>query len=185
MEQIIDYRFEVINELLKEKNHIRNIAKNLKTNHMTILRRIKELFDLNVIDYKEEGKNKVYFLKDTIEAKTNILMVENYKLIKIITKYPNLRRIIEKIQLNKQVRLAVLFGSYAKEIPKKESDIDVYIETNSQDLKKELEKIDSKLSIKIGKYNKDNPLIKEIKKNHVIIKGIEKYYEISWFFENT
>ena len=179
MEQIIDYRFEVINELLKEKNHIRNIAKNLKTNHMTILRRIKELFDSNVVDYKEEGKNKVYFLKDNIEAKTSINMAENYKLIKILTKYPNLRRIIEKIQENKQVRLAVLFGSYAKEIPKKESDIDIYIETNSQDLKKELEKIDSKLSIKIGKYNKDNPLIKEIKKNHVIIKGIERYYEIS------
>ncbi len=179
MEQIIDYRFEVINELLKEKNHIRNLAKNLKTNHMTILRRIKELFDLNVVDYKEEGKNKVYFLKDTIEAKTTINMAGNYKLLKIITKYPNLRRIIEKLQENKQIHLAVLFGSYAKEIPKKESDIDVYIETISQDLKKELEKIDSKLSIKIGKYNKDNPVIKEIKKNHVIIKGIERYYEIS------
>lgn len=179
MEQIVDYRFEVINELLKEKDHIRNLAKSLKTNHMTVLRRIKELFDLNVVDYKEEGKNKVYFLKNTIEAKTSINIAESYKLIKIISKYPNLRRIIEKIQENKQLHLAVLFGSYAKEIPKKESDIDIYIETTSQDLKKELEKIDSKLSIKIGKYNKDNPLIKEIKKNHVIIKGVERYYEIS------
>jgi len=179
MEHIIDYKFEVINELLKEKNHIRNLAKNLKTNHMTVLRRIKELFDLNVVDYKEEGKNKVYFLKGTIEAKVSIYMTESYKLIKIIIKYPNLRRIIEKIQENKQIHLAVLFGSYAKEIPKKESDIDVYIETTSQDLKKELENIDSKLSIKIGKYNNDNSLIREIKKNHIIIKGIERYYEIS------
>ena len=38
-------------------------------------------------------------------------------------------------------------------------------------------KINSRLSIKIGKYNKDNLLIKEIEKNHVIIKGVEIFYE--------
>ena len=179
MEHNIDYKLEVVNELLKEKNHLRNLAKMLKTNHMTVLRRIKELFDSNIVDYKEEGKNKVYFLKETIEAKTTINIAECYKLIKIIRKYPNLRRIIEKLQENKKIHLAVLFGSYAKENPGKESDIDIYIETTSLDLKKEIENFDSKLSIKIGKYNKDNPVIKEIKKNHVIIKGIERYYEIS------
>jgi predicted nucleotidyltransferase len=179
MEHNIDYKLEVVNELLKEKNHIRNLAKRLKTNHMTVLRRIKDLFDSNIVDYKEEGKNKVYFLKDTMEARTTINMAEGYKLIKIVKKYPDLRRIIEKFQENKKIHLAVLFGSYAKEIPRKESDIDIYIETTTQELKKELEKFDSKLSIKIGKYNKDNLIIKEIKKNHIIIKGIERYYEIS------
>ena len=94
MEHNIDYKLEVVNELLKEKNHLRNLAKMLKTNHMTVLRRIKELFDSNIVDYKEEGKNKVYFLKETIEAKTTINIAECYKLIKIIRKYPNLRRII-------------------------------------------------------------------------------------------
>ena len=185
MEQNIDYKLEVVNELLKEKDYIRNLAKKLKTNHMTILRRIKELFDLNIVDYKEEGKNKVYFLKETIEARTTINIAEGYKLTKIIRKYPNLRRIIEKFQENKKISLAVLFGSYAKEILGKKSDIDIYIETTAQELKKELEKLDSKLSIKIGKYSKDNPIIKEIKKNHVIIKGVERYYEISWFFETA
>ncbi|MCD4666552.1 hypothetical protein K8R47_01960, partial [archaeon] len=57
-----DYKLEIINELLKEENHIRGIAKNLKINHMNILRKINELSKENVVDYKEKGKNKTYFL---------------------------------------------------------------------------------------------------------------------------
>ena len=45
--------------------------------------------------------------------------------------------------------------------------------------------LDSKLSIKIGKYDKNNNLIKEIEKNHVIIKGVDEYYEKNKFFEET
>ena len=185
MEQNIDYKLGIVNELLKEESHVRNLAKTLRINHMTILRRIKELFKSNVVDYKEEGRNKVYFLKNTTEAKITINTAENYKLLQIIKKYPSLRKIIKKIQEDKRIVLAALFGSYAKGIAKKDSDIDIYIETMDKNLKKDLEKIDSKLSIKIGKYNKDNPVIKEIKKNHVVIKGTERYYEINQFFEET
>ena len=185
MEQFVDYKLEIVNELLREENHIRNLAKMLKINHMTILRKIKELFKSNVVDYKEEGRNKIYFLKNTTEAKITINTAENYKLLKTIKEYPFLRKIIKKIQEDKRITLALLFGSYAKGTGKKDSDIDVYIETINKNIKKDLEKIDSKLSIKIGKYNKNNPVIKEIKRNHVIIKGTERYYEINKFFEET
>ena len=63
---------EIINELLKNNNHIRGMAKNINTNHMNIIRRIKELSKENVVDYKEFGKNKTYFLKKTIESKNYI-----------------------------------------------------------------------------------------------------------------
>ena len=57
------------------------------------------------------------------------------------------------------------------------SDIDIFVETEKREIKKELELINSRLSIKIGKYDKKNLLIKEIEKNHVIIKGGELFYE--------
>ena len=104
---------------------------------------------------------------------------------KILKKHPPLRQIIEKIQVNNKIKLAIIFGSYAKGLAKKTSDVDVYIETQNLGLKKELEMKDSMLSIKIGKYNKSSLLIKEIEKNHVIIKGVEKFYEKSGFFENN
>lgn len=178
-----DYKLEIVNALLKNKSHAREIAKNLKTNHMNIVRKAKELSKENVVDYNQEGKNKVYFLKKSIEAKAYIFMAENYKLIKILEKYPLLRGIVERIQKSKEIRLAALFGSYAKEIAKSDSDIDIYIETTNNKLKSDIEKINTKLSIKIGGYDKSNLLMKEIDKNHIIIKGIEEYYEKNRFFD--
>ena len=177
------YKMEVLKELLRGRSHVRGLAKKIGTNHMSVSRKIKELFESNVLDYKKEGKNKVYFIKKTPEAKAYVFMAENYKLLRLIEKYPHLRKIIEGIQKNKNIKLAVLFGSYAKGTVKKDSDIDVYIETKNRKIKHDFEIIDSKLSIKIGKYDKKSPLIKEIEKNHVIIKGFEEYYEKNQFFD--
>jgi len=178
-----DYKLEIINLLLKEKSHAREIAKKLNINHMTINRKLRELSKENVLDFKQEGKNKAYFLKKSVEAKNYIYITEQYLLLKTLEKYPNLRNIIEKIQKNKKIKLAILFGSYAKKIAKKESDIDIFIEIKDKNIKKELQLISSRLSIKLGDYNKENNLIKEIEKNHVIIKGIEEYYEKNKFFD--
>jgi predicted nucleotidyltransferase len=178
-----DHSMEIVNELLKGKNHVRAIAKKLNTNHMNIVRKIKKLAKENVVDYKEEGKNKTYFLKKTIEAKNYVFSAENYMLNKVLKKYPNLRGIIEKIQKDKRIKLAILFGSYAKELAKPDSDIDIYLETKNKKIKEEISLINSKISVKIGKYDKFNLLIKEIEKNHVIIKGVEIYYEKNKFFE--
>jgi len=178
-----DYKLEIINELIGKKKHVRELAKRLETNHTTILRKLKELSKENVLDFNEEGRNKVYFLKKTSEAKTHVFMSEQYKLAKILKDYPNLRGIFGKIQENKKIKLAILFGSYAKKLAKKESDIDIYIETADIKLKNELEKTNSKLNIKIGKYNKDNLLIKEIEKSHIIIKGVEIFYEKCKIFD--
>ncbi|MBI4447428.1 nucleotidyltransferase domain-containing protein, partial [Candidatus Woesearchaeota archaeon] len=81
------------------------------------------------------------------------------------------------------IRLAILFGSYAKGTANKESDIDIYIDTKDANLKEEVELISSKISVKIGKYNKESLLIKEIEKAHVIIKGVELYYEKNKLFD--
>lgn len=178
-----DYKLEIVNELLNNENHIRGLAKKLNTNHMTIVRKAKELAKDNAVDYKQEGKNKTYFLKKTIEAKNYAFSAENYKLNKLLKKYPALRGIVEKIQKNRKITLAILFGSYAKGISKPDSDIDVYIYTSDKKIKEEVSLIDSKLSIKIGDYNKSSLLIKEIVKNHVIIKGVEQYYDKNKFFE--
>ena len=93
-----DYKLEIICELLKGSDHIRAIAKKLETNHMNIVRKVKELHEANVVDYTKKGKNYVYFIKKTIEAQNYAFLTEIYKLNKILEKYPNLRSIIEKIQ---------------------------------------------------------------------------------------
>jgi predicted nucleotidyltransferase/predicted transcriptional regulator len=180
-----DYTMEIIVELLKGENHVRAIAKSLNTNHMNISRKIKQLSKRNVVDFKVRGKNKTYSLKETIESRAFVIMSENYRLLKVLAKYPVLRGIFEKIQNNQKIKMAILFGSYAKGLAKQESDIDVYIETVERRVKQEIGKIDSNLSIKIGEFSTGNLLIKEIIKNHIIIKGVEDYYDKIELFSQT
>ena len=177
--------YKIIDCLLQKENHIRGLAKELKTNQTTVARKIKELHERNVVDYRQEGRNKVYFLKKSLEAFQMVLIAEHYKLFEILKKYPYLRKIFQEIKKDRRIRLAILFGSHAKEIATKESDIDIFIETKKKAIKKEVEGLNSKLSVKIGSFNTKNLLRREIEKNHVIIKGVELYYEKIGFFEET
>ncbi len=178
-----NYSLKIIAGLLRAENHVRGLAKLLNTNQTTVARKLKGLFNENIVDFKQEGRNKVFFVKKTLEAKQFVYTVEAQRLLDILKKYPFLRRMIEIIKKNEKINLAILFGSYAKGIANKNSDIDVYIDTRDKKIKEEVELIDSKISLKIGDYDKDSLLIKEIEKDHVIIKGVELFYEKNRFFD--
>ena len=175
--------FEIILTLIKNKSHLREIARTLNIPHSTILRKINELVKENILDYKPEGKNKIFFIKNNISAKNNIHSAEIYKLSKLLRNHSELSIIFEKIKKNTPRGMIILFGSYAKGNPKKESDIDIYVETINKNIKKEIETINTKINVKIGKFDKKSLLIKEIIKNHIVIRGIEEFYEKNEFFE--
>lgn len=181
MEQKL-YNYEIILNLLKGANHLRKIAKELKKNHMTIKRILDYLIKENVFDVRKEGKNNIYSIKKNLESQNFVFMAEIYKFNKLIKKHHEIKadlKVLKKLPAD----LILIFGSYAKGTEEKSSDIDIYIETKKKGVKKEAEKINSKFSIKIGQYNKENLLIKEIEKNHTIVKGIERFYEKNKFFD--
>ena len=80
-------------------------------------------------------------------------------------------------------KMIVLFGSYAKLNPKDDSDIDIYIDTTDKTIKMAVNNINEKISAKIGGFNKEDLLIQEIIKNHIIIRGGETFYEKLGFFK--
>jgi len=178
------YTLEIVLELLRKNGHARELARMLGTSHMNVSRKLKQLLKENAVDYAEEGKNKTYYLKDSTEARAYVLMSENYRIAQTVKRYPALRGMFERIQHDSRIRLAILFGSYAKGIAKADSDIDIFIETTDTDLKRDIEMMDSRLSVKIGGYDKSSLLIKEIEQNHVIIKGVERYYSIACIKES-
>jgi len=175
--------FEIILTLLKNESHLRGIAKQLSESHSTVLRKLEKLLGENVLDFRIEGRNKVFFIKKNLQAKSYVFNAERYKLIKLINEYPELSIIIEDILKEVEEKIVVLFGSYAKFIAKKDSDIDVYVETRSRKVKENIESVYSKVKVKIGDFSLDSALIKEIIKNHVILKGVEEFYEKIKFFE--
>lgn len=178
-----DYNKEIIETVLKAESHVRALAKQLRVSQTTVARTAIKLSKENIVDFRMQGKNKVIFIKKTLEAKQFVYAVESRKIIDLLKKYPLLRRNIELIKSNKNIRLAVLFGSYVKGNATKDSDIDIYIDTENRKIKEQVGLIDSKINVKIGSYDKNSLLIKEIEKNHIILKGVEEYYEKNKFFE--
>ncbi len=176
---------EIILVLLRNKSHLREIARTLNESHSTILRKINELVKDNILDYKKEGKNKVFFIRNNLKAKNYVYFAEIHKLNKLLKKHPELSIILEDIKKNFSRGIIILFGSYVKGNPKEDSDIDIYLETNDNKVKNKIKEINSKLSIKIGKFDTKSLLIKEIIKNHIIIRGLEDFYERVEFFKEA
>ena len=167
MEHIL-YRYEVILNLINKNNHLRQIAKEIGINHMTIKRILDNLIKENILDIQQQGRNNIYSIKKTLEAQNMVYMAENYKFNKLIKKHPGLK---QDLNLLKKInsKLIIIFGSYANFKETKDSDIDIFIETENNDIKKQTEQINRKFSVKIGKYKRDNLLIKEIEKSHIEI----------------
>ena len=168
---------DIINVLLRSENHVRGIAKKLGESHSTILRKLNNLKTENVVDSKVEGRNKIFFLKNNIISKNYIQKAELQKLSTLLRKHPELSVLFEEILKKTSEKLIILFGSYAKGLAKADSDIDIYIETTNRNTKKVIGDIHSKINVKIGSFDVKSPLIREIIKDHVIIKGIEVFYE--------
>lgn len=180
MEQL---ELEIINVLIKFKEiHVRKIAKLINSPHANVSRSLKTLLKKNIVDFNIEGKNKIFRLKKGIESQNYIYIVEHNKLLKLMEKYPKLSIIVDSILEKTNEKLIIIFGLYAKFIAKSESDIDVFIRTNNRRVKREIEGLNSKLSVKIGKFDKNNLIVKEIIKDHVIIRGVENYYEKNKLF---
>ena len=176
--------FEIMLSLLKYKElHVRGLAKIVNKPHASISRIMKKLLNKNIVDFKFEGKNKVFRLKKGVYTLNYIYMAEHFKLLKLFDKYQFLSVITESIASKTSEKLIIIFGSFAKFNANKDSDIDIFIETANRKTKNEVENINSMLSVKIGKFDKNSLLIKEIIKDHVIVSGVEYYYEKNKIFD--
>jgi len=175
---------EIILSLLCEQpKHIRRIAREMSVAHSTVLRHVGKLVKENVLEVKEEGKNKAVSIKKTLPAKSHIMVAENYKLGRLIEQYPELSIILKEIIPIANSSLIILFGSYAKFRAKQDSDIDIFVETQNRKIREKLKLVDNRINAKIGEFDLGNNLIKEIIKSHVIIKGVERFYEKAGIFQ--
>src|SRR3989338_1171897 len=95
------YNEELIDQLRREPQHLRQLARTTGINQMGVLRSMRHLEQENVSDYRKEGKNKVYYLKNTEEARQYLYIAEHGRLINLLKKYPLLRNTIRWIQEKK------------------------------------------------------------------------------------
>ena len=178
----MDGGFEVGKALMSGHAHLQELSRRTNIPQTTLRRVLDELLSKKILDYSIKGRNKIFKLTNNLESKFFVQMIENYNRLKLISSYPDLSIIFEDILDNIDCPLIILFGSYAKFRAKKDSDIDIYLETRSKAEKQKIESINSRINAKIGCFDPNNNLIKEIIKNHIIIRGVELFYEKNKLF---
>ncbi len=174
--------FELLLILARGRAHLREMARMTGVPHSTVMRCLNRLVEENVLDFKPQGRNKSFSIKKNLQAKNRLFMAERYKLQKLLEKYPSLNVVLSDLLSSTDAPLVVLFGSYAKFAAKSDSDIDIYLGDVEDGKRKKAEVAYSGLSVKIGPFDMQSPLIKEIVKNHVILRGEEEFYDKAGFF---
>lgn len=156
------------------------IAKKKNLNQKTVSTYLKNLEKDNFLKSKIDGKNKIYSLNtgDRPLIQKFISLIEASKTIGFYKKNPLIKEAI--FDINSKGTLAV-FGSYAKGLGKKDSDLDLAIigEIDSKSLKNAEKIYDLEINVKIFPeiINTKDTLIKEIIKDHVLIKEPELFIE--------
>jgi uncharacterized protein len=162
--------------------YIREIERILNISPRTSQLILEDLEKKTILESKLRGKIKNYKLKRNQIAKEYIIFAEEYKRISFLQKNDLIKEIITKIIPYIQ-GIGLIFGSYAKGIERKDSDLDIFIigEYNKKEIKSISKNYGIEISIKNypNKIFEDNInkdiLIKEVIKDHVIIKNSEDF----------
>lgn len=180
----------------KKELYVREIAKLLKVNHRTILLNLNKLEKEKILKSKLSGKIKNFFLNlDNISTKYNLLQAENFKISEFIKDNILIKDILTEIEGNIEIKgCLLLFGSFAKEIAMKKSDIDLFLigEISNELYFKKIENI-YRRKINLEKTSKErferalrkkDPFVIEILKNHLILKNPDIFVGILWRYFN-
>ena len=123
----------------------REIASILKVSHMSINRTMRELSDLNFVDFVTIGKAHLWKVnRKSYAFKALSILIKGVSGIK--GPMQDLKDILLKYLPKSLVKRVVLFGSIAKGLEKPDSDIDIFILVKNNQDREKLETSLEKLS---------------------------------------
>ncbi|MDP3728081.1 MAG: nucleotidyltransferase domain-containing protein [bacterium] len=169
--------------------YIREIQKMLQISTRTALLTLADLEKRTILTSTRRGKIKTYQIKPDIITREYFVLAETYKKINFLQQHLTIKTIIENIEAYIQ-GIALIFGSYAKGIEKKDSDLDFFLvgTGNTEKIKEIAKTYGIVINIQLypqkifEKNIKEDILIKEVIENHIIIKGTGQFINkvISW-----
>jgi DNA-binding transcriptional regulator YhcF (GntR family) len=173
---------EIVALLLKEDLHTRAIAERLASNHATVLRKLRDLSEDNIVDFRDGGEeNKVYTLKKSIEGRNAAITAEMYKQSMAVSRYPVLRASSGPVQDMPEIRSPCYTGAMQKGSRKKTA-----ISTSSSNTEYHPEETARTAEFIAECEDRgiryQEPAHPEIIKDHIIIKGVEVYFDKTGFF---
>jgi predicted nucleotidyltransferase len=180
LEQFLgDYKAEI---------HGRSLIGKIPLSQKGIALTLHELEKKGILQSKQKGSMKLFILNTKFpQLKDILLMVELQRKIDFLNKHTILLEIFQEDE-----RIIGIFGSYAKNTQKSDSDIDIFIigEKNKEEyIQKKAKMFD--LNISSINYSKTqfknllqtkNNLVKEIVNNHVLINQPFPFIYDLWRF---
>ncbi|MFH1432158.1 MAG: nucleotidyltransferase domain-containing protein [archaeon] len=171
--------------------YIREVQKLLKISPRTAQLILNDLEKKAVLESKLKGKIRTYRLKNTQSAIDYLIIAEQYKKISFLENKPMIKEIITKITPS-ITGIGLIFGSYAKGLQKKESDLDIFIagDYDKNTIKKTSELYGIELSAKsypreiFEKEIKRDILLKEIQNDHIIFQDAERFIKTAMVTTN-
>jgi len=166
-----------------KKIYGREIARKLKMNQKTASNTLNRLEKAHILKFSTEGKNKYYFLnKFNPQIKEIIKLVEIDRKLRFLEKYKKIQELFDKLE-KKTEGVLIVFGSYANFSANDKSDLDIFVLGKISDVG-DLEEI-YKIKINVvksskEKFDKNDNFVKEIIKNHIILKGVEDFVKLIW-----
>lgn len=161
----------------------RDIAIKLKMNQKTVSNILNKLEKDNILKFSKEGKNKYYYLnKFNSNIREVIKLIEIQRKIEFLNKYKNIKDLFDKLY-EKTDGVLIVFGSYANFSSNEKSDLDISIIGKIEDIKDLEELYNIKINIiniSIKNFNKEDTIIKEIIKKHIILKREDEFIRLLW-----
>ncbi len=174
-----------------KKIHGREISRRLKANQRTTLQHINRLVKINVLNTNIVGKAKQYTInKENPIAKEYLKQAEIFKKMKLLARKFIIHKLLKEIKPENTPM--ILFGSYAKETERKDSDIDLLLikDKHEKKIMKKIKEFEKRQNKKIQvqrmteKYFTDgmekDHLIIEIIKNHTILSNTDFLVDKMW-----
>ena len=176
---------EILKQFLGDFNrqiYGRDLIEKVKLSQKNIAMTLNELEKNNVLTSQKAGNMKYFSLnKENPLIDSYLMLAEIDSSIEFLRNNPKINHIISTIIKN---QIIVVFGSYAKGLQKKGSDLDLLIIGNYD--KKKIREIRENYGIKISIKNtskegfiksmkEKNMLMNEILNDHIILSGYEEF----------
>jgi len=167
-----------------QRHYLREISRLTKLPLKTTQTSLKQLENKRILLGQQEGKNKYFKLNlNNIQTKFYLLQAEIHKTQLFLEKYTFFKTFLKGTF---PTSCLIIFGSYAKFIANKDSDIDMMI-ISKKDVKLPIHLLPFKShKIKLSKpqfiksLKQQETLIKEIEENHVILNDHSFYVNEMW-----
>ena len=173
--------------------HVREMAKLIGTSHVALLPYLKNLEEQKILNSKNAGRNRQYFLnKENILTKYYLVITEELATIHYLENTFLIKRLTQHLSNIDIFSPLLLFGSHTKGYATEESDIDLFAigkitENQSIHIEKFEATYGKKLNLKTASIENFNAslrssdiLIREVVANHIILCNPEPFVGLLW-----